>query len=50
VTADLTWRVNDYVSISPGYSFTYGGEHDEFGRGGTGHLVHLDMSLGAGAY
>jgi len=50
VTADLTWRINDYVSISPGYTYTYGDDDDEFGRIGTGHSVRVDVSLGTGAF
>lgn len=50
VSADLTWRINDYIAVTPGYSFIYGADHDEFSRFGAGHSIAIGFSLGTGAF
>jgi hypothetical protein len=50
LAVDLRYRLNDYISFSPGYSYVYGEDTDEYSRGRAGHLLTLTANLGAGRF
>lgn len=50
VAVDLAWRINDYLRLTPGYSYTYGDEREEYAFAGTGHRINIRASLGTGGF
>ncbi len=50
LSAEARYRLGDYVSLTPGYTYTYGEAGEEYAPGGAGHRVSLNMALGSGAF
>lgn len=50
VSLDLRYTLGDFVSFTPGYTYTYGDEGEEYAPGGDGHQLSLGVSMGQGAF
>ncbi|MFP4378319.1 MAG: hypothetical protein ACLFP4_14845 [Spirochaetales bacterium] len=50
VSLDVRYRINDYFSVTPGYSYAYGEEGDEYAPFGDDHVITLGATLGAGRF
>lgn len=50
VSVDLTYAANDYLSVTPSYSYIWGEDRDEYALGGTGHRVGISFELGSGRF
>lgn len=46
VQAEVAWRLTDVLTLTPGYSYAYGDEGDEYAPAGAGHTITLRASLG----
>jgi hypothetical protein len=50
VSTSIRYRINDNMSLSPGYTYTYGDDGDEYAPFGAGHSVSLSLGLGSGSF
>lgn len=50
LTVDLSWRFADSLSLTPGYTYTYGEEGEEFSFFGSSQSFSLTLGLGSGNF
>lgn len=50
LTVNARYRLNDYVTFTPGYTYTYGDDGEEYAPAGAGHELSLSLSLGRGEF